>query len=177
MKESFILPVDVIFTLTTTFLHSPPDSRRSHTKSCLSFAPATRPFLFQLTGPPVFGPDCDLIRWCPHHLPVLPLLLTSDQSSLDEDVVQEDVDDDVMTGVDLTRDSFAAAYDVIGVEREPCFAAPAFGLGFFLGDQLSPLPNAEEVLLDFPDDFHRLWSAVQGSPCLLEEAYLNGALV
>ena len=125
----------------------------------------------------MFCSDCDLVCLRPDHLAVLPLLLTSDQSSLDEDIVQEDVDDDVMTGVDLTRDSFAAAYDMIGVEREPCFAAPAFRLCPFLGDHLSPLPDAEEVLLDFPDDFHRLWSAVQGSPCLLEEVYLNRTLV
>ena len=40
----FMLLVDVTFTATTTFLQSPPASRRSHARSGFSLAPATRPF-------------------------------------------------------------------------------------------------------------------------------------
>ena len=44
-NASFILSVDVTFT-STTFLQISSESRRSHTMSGLSLAPATRPFHF-----------------------------------------------------------------------------------------------------------------------------------
>ena len=40
--------------------------------------------------------DGDLVSCRPHRLPVFPLLLIGDKSSLDEDVVQENVHDDVV---------------------------------------------------------------------------------
>ena len=46
LKDSFSLSVDVIFTSTTTFFHSPTESRRSHTRSGFNLAPATRPLPF-----------------------------------------------------------------------------------------------------------------------------------
>ena len=46
LQASFILSVDVIFTSTTNFRHSSPETRRGHTRSGFSFAPATQPFSF-----------------------------------------------------------------------------------------------------------------------------------
>ena len=46
LKALLILSVDVIFTSTTTFFHSPPDTRRSHTRSGFSLAPVSRPLSF-----------------------------------------------------------------------------------------------------------------------------------
>ena len=40
-------------------------------------------------------------------------LLVGDQSSLFEDVVQEDIHDDVVAGVDLTAHSLAAAHNML----------------------------------------------------------------
>ena len=57
------------------------------------------------------------------------------------------------------------------------FAAEAHRLCPFLGYEFLPLPNAEEVLLDFPYDLHRLRSAVNRPPCFLEESHVNRALV
>ena len=108
----------------------------------------------------MLGPDGDLISGRPHHLPVFPLLLVGDQSSLDEDVVQEDVDDDVVPGVDFSRHFSAASDDVLRVEWQTIFAAGARGLSPFLCDQFLPLAHAEEVFLDFPDHLHGFWCAI-----------------
>ena len=56
--------------------------------------------------------DGDFICWCLHRLPIFPLLLVGDQSSLDEDVVQEDLDDGVVAGADLPAHLLTAADDV-----------------------------------------------------------------
>ena len=73
-------------------------------------------------------PDRDFVSGSPHHLPVLPLLLVSDQSSLDEDVVEEDVQNDVMPGDDFTTNISAVADDVLGIEHHSSYAAPALRL-------------------------------------------------
>ena len=54
---------------------------------------------------------------CSYHLPVLPLLLVGDESSLDEDVVREDVHDGIIAGVDIGAHFLAAADDMVGSER------------------------------------------------------------
>ena len=89
----------------------------------------------------MFGSNGDLVSCRPHHLPIVPLLLVGDQPSLDEDVVEEDVDDIVVTGVDLSGNSLAATDDVLCVQRQSCLAAPTFCLRLLLGDQLLPFPN------------------------------------
>ena len=99
------------------------------------------------------------------------------QSSLDQNVVEEDGFHDVVARVDFGTHILAAADDMVGVERKPSFAAPTLGLGLLLRDQFFPLPDAEEVLLYFPDDLHRLGSAVEGSPCLREDSDIDRALV
>ena len=83
-----------------------------------------------------------------------------DQSSLDEDVVEEDVHDNVVPGIDLRTYPLTAADDVLCIEGRPGLAAPAHCLRSLLCDHLSPLPDTEEVLLDLPDDLHRLWGTV-----------------
>ena len=79
----------------------------------------------------MFGSDGDLVCSGARRLPFFPLLLVGDQSSLDEDVVQEDVDHNVVPGVDLSGDFLAATYDVLGIESRPCFAAPTRRLSLF----------------------------------------------
>ena len=97
--------VDVTFTSTTTFFSlafevSPePHEVGLQPRSCNS------PFVLPLVGQRVFCSDGDLITGRPHRLAVLPPLLVGDQSSLFEGVVEEDVDDSVMAGIDLTADS------------------------------------------------------------------------
>ena len=61
----------------------------------------------------MLGPDRDLVSGTPHHLPVFPPLLVGDQSSLFEDVVEEDVDDSVVPSVDFPAHFLAAAYNVL----------------------------------------------------------------
>ena len=61
-------------------------------------------FVRPLIGPRVLGPDGDLVSRCHHRFPIFPLLLVGDQSSLDEDVVQEDVKDYVVQGDDFCTD-------------------------------------------------------------------------
>ena len=91
----------------------------------------------------------DLIFWSPHHLPILPPLLVGDQPSLLEDVVQEGVYDHVVPGVDFPSHLFAAADDVLRIERKSSLAAPTLRFGFLLRDEfVPPLPDAEEVLRD-----------------------------
>ena len=79
-----------------------------------------------------------------------------DQSSLDEDVVQDDVDDDVMAGTNLSGNILAAVDGVLGIEREPSISAPASRLRRLLGNELLPLHNAEEVFQNIPYDLHCL---------------------
>ena len=49
----------------------------------------------------MLGPDGDLVVGRPHHFPLFPLRFVGDKSSLDEGVVQDDIDDEVMPFVDL----------------------------------------------------------------------------
>ena len=100
-----------------------------------------------------------------------------DDSSLIEDVVQEDIDDRVVAAVDLSCYSLASTYDVLSIQWQPRLASPACGFGLFLCNELFPLPHAEEVLLDFSNHFHRPWRAIQSLPCLLEELDFNRPLV
>ena len=55
-----------------------------------------------------------------------------DQSSLDEDVVEEDVHHYVVPGTDLFRVFLAAANDELRVQRKPSLAAPTPRLGLFV---------------------------------------------
>ena len=89
----------------------------------------------------MLGPDGDLVVGRLYNFPIIPLLLVGDQSSLDEDVVEEDIDDIIVTGVDLSGNSLAATDDVLCVQRQSCLAAPTFCLRLLLGDQLLPFPN------------------------------------
>ena len=45
------------------------------------------------------------------------------ESSLDEDVVEQNVDDCVMAGVDFAAHFSAVAHDVLCIERQPRLAA------------------------------------------------------
>ena len=94
-----------------------------------------------------------------------------DQSSLDKDVAEEDVDD-VVAGIDLATHLLAAADDVLHSVAAR-LAAPAHRLNIFLCYQLIPLPNIEEVLLDLPDHLHGLRRAVESPPRLLEQPNVN----
>ena len=82
-------------------------------------------FVRPVVGPYVLGPDGDFILGCSHGLPLLPLLLVGDQSSLDEDVVEEDVHDDVVAGVDLSYRLLAAENTVLRVQLQTHLAAPS----------------------------------------------------
>ena len=73
----------------------------------------------------MLGSDGDLVAGRSDRLPVFPLLLVGDQSSLHQNVVEEDIHDNVVPGVDLSGDFPAAADDVLGIELEPSSAAPA----------------------------------------------------
>ena len=64
----------------------------------------------------MLGPDGDLVSRRSHRLPLSPLLLVGNQSSLLEDVVEENVHDCVVSGVDLTAHLLAVADDLPGVE-------------------------------------------------------------
>ena len=132
--------------------------------------------LLPLLGPPVLGSDGDLVVGGPHSFLIIPSLLVGDQSSLDEDVVEEDVHHDVVPRVDVAA-HLAAADDVLRIQRKPCFAAPTHRLRSPFREQFIPLSNTEEVLLDFTNYSHRLRGAVQSPPCLLEEVHVNRALV
>ena len=116
----------------------------------------------------MLGPDSDLVRSGAHHLPVFPTLFMGNQSSLDEYIVEEDVHDDVVASIDFSNFS-ATTRNVLGNQRQPRLAAPALCLSLFLCDELSPLSNAEDVLLDLPYDFHRLRGTVQPPSSLLED--------
>ena len=76
-------------------------------------------------------PDCDLVARRSHRLQVIPLLLVGDQSSLDEVVVEEDVDNDVVAGVDLPKYILTEADYMLWVQRQARLAAPARGFGFY----------------------------------------------
>ena len=57
-----------------------------------------------------------LTPFCPL---VLPLLLVGGQSSLDDDIDQEDIDNIVLSGTNVCRDFLAAAYEVFRIRRNP----------------------------------------------------------
>ena len=61
--------------------------------------------------------DGDLVASRSDRFPVIPLLLVGDQSSLDENVAEEDIADVVVPGVDLSAHFLVTAHDVFGVER------------------------------------------------------------
>ena len=73
---------------------------------------------FPLFGPLVLGPDGDLVPGCSHCLHVFPLLFIGDESSPDEGVVQEDVQD-IVPGLDIWAHRLQVAYDMLGVEWSP----------------------------------------------------------
>ena len=75
----------------------------------------------------------------------------------------------MLAGVDVGARLHSAADNVLDIQTKSSSTAPASCLRPLLGDELRPLPNAEEVSLDFPNDFHSLLSAVQQPPCFLEE--------
>ena len=125
----------------------------------------------------MLGHNSDFVLRGSHGLSIIPLLLVGDQSSLDEDVVEEDVDDDVVAGVDLTTHPLAVADDVLGIESRPCFAAPTDRLSLFLCGQFFPFPNAEEILLYLPDHLQCLWREFESPPCSLEYVRVNRSLV
>ena len=117
-----------------------------------SFAHVTPTFLFPLIRPPVLCADGDIISGRAHHLPVLPSLFVGDQSPLNKDVVQEDIDDDVVAAVDFSCDSLATTDDMLRIYEKPGSAAEALRIHLLLGDEFFSLPDAEEVLLDLPND-------------------------
>ena len=117
-------------------------------------------------------PDSDIASRRSHRLPILPLLLVGDQSPLNEDVVQEDVHNDVVPCVDLSRNLPAATDDMLRVERNPGLAVPTSCLGL-LRDNFFPLPRTEEDLLYLPFHFQSLGGAVQCTPSLLQGGHLN----
>ena len=125
----------------------------------------------------MFGPDGDLVSHRSHCLSVFPFLLAIYQSSLDEDVVEKDVHDDIVAGCDPGAHFHAAAHNMLCIQRKPSLAAPTDRLRSPFRDQLLPLSNAEEVLLDFTNNFHRLWGAVQSPSCPLEENHVDPTLV
>ena len=140
--------MDVTIMSTTAFRHCSPASRRSNTIPDFSFAPATRPLSLQ-SSDIQFSPDGDFVDGIPHHLPVLPPLLVGNQSSLNQNVVEDDFEDVVVSGVDLSTRLSPAADDAIGFERQPGLAAQASFLSLLCG-QLLPLPDTGDVLVDLP---------------------------
>ena len=104
----------------------------------------------------MLGPDGDLILCCLNRFSVLPSLLMIYQSSLLENVVEKDVQDDVMPGIDLTAHSLAAAHGVLRVERKPSLAAPTSCLSLLFGNHFFPLSNKKEVLLNLTYHFQGL---------------------
>ena len=112
-------------------------------------------FVLPFLGQQVLSADSDFVPSTPHRLPILPLLLVGDQSSLDEDIIQEYVQDDVMASDDFAAHFPAAADVMLCVQLRPSLAAPALCVGFLLGDHLPPLSHAEEVLLDLTNHLHR----------------------
>ena len=100
-----------------------------------------------------------------------------DQSSLDKDVVEENVHNNVVPCVDLPAYLPAATDDVLPIKRLPCFAAPTLRFSPFLCYELFSLTDTEEVFLNLPYDFQRLRGAVQSPPHFLQESHVNGILV
>ena len=92
----------------------------------------------------MFGTDCDLVPGRSYHFSIFPFLFVGDQSSLDEDVVEQNVDHDVVSCVYPAAHFLAATDYVLSVECEPCIAAKALCL-CLLCDRLLPLLDAEEV--------------------------------
>ena len=160
--------VDVTFTTTTTFLQSSPESLWSRTRSGFSLASTTRLFL---TTHGTAGVQSRLWfhRCCHHSLPLIPPLLVGDQPSLFEDIIEKDVDDDIMAGIDICADSLRTAHDVLRVQRKPGLFAPAFCRRPPLSDQFHSPPNTQDVLLNLLHHLQGLCSTVQCPMCLLEE--------
>ena len=102
LKASFSLSVDVIFTSTTTFFPfvagDAPEPHHVWSQLC----PRNTAFLFPFVGSPVLCSSRDIVAGTHHCLPVLLQLFVGDQSSLDEDIVEKDVQDHVMPCVDLS---------------------------------------------------------------------------
>ena len=67
----------------------------------------------------------------------------------------------------------ATADDMPRVQSMSRLAAPAHRLWPLLGNELFPLPDTEEVLLDSTNHLHRLRGAVQCSPCFLTDVGLD----
>ena len=97
----------------------------------------------------------ELISYRHDHLPLVPVLLMSNEPYLGEDVVKEDFDDIVVPGVDFATRPLAAADDVPCVQLRTCSATEALRLGL-LRNNFLPLSNTEEVLLDLSDYLLRL---------------------
>ena len=68
----------------------------------------------------MLSPDGDLVRGRQNHLPVLQPPFMLNQPSLEEDVVREDVDHNVVTGVYLRARISAAADDVLCIQLSTC---------------------------------------------------------
>ena len=95
----------------------------------------------------MFRSDYDLIILHSNHLPILPLLLASGQSPLNNVIIREEVDNDVVSRVDLYAHFPAAADNVLGIESQPFLAASTLHLCHFLCDHFLPPSHKQEVLL------------------------------
>ena len=118
-------------------------------------------------GPSVLGPHGDLVSSCADRLPVSPALFMLSQSSLNEDVVQEHIHHNIVTGIALSSHFPAAAHSLLVILFSPCLATPTPRLRSLLCDQLSRLAYTKEVFLDFSGNYHGFWRAVESPPCLL----------
>ena len=83
-------------------------------------------------------------------------MFMGDQSSLDEYVLEVDIHNVVVPGVDISAHFYTAAHDVFSIKGQPLLAAKAPWLRSFC-DQRSPLPNIEDFLLDLPGNLHCFW--------------------
>ena len=100
IEGMFILSVDVTITSTTFLichlnLDGVTQDQASDSFLQLSIC------VSHLIGHPVLGPGGDPVIRILHQLSIVPLLLVDNQSSLGEDVVDDDVHDNVMPCVDL----------------------------------------------------------------------------
>ena len=93
----------------------------------------------------------------------------------DEDVFDEDANDDVMAGVDISKFFPAATDDLVCVLLASCVTTRALRLHFcylFL-----PLSNPQDGFLHLLNLLRCLRNAVQSPPPLLGEAHINRALI
>lgn len=90
----------------------------------------------------MFGPNGDL-RVCHDHLPTFPLPFFGDESSMNDDFVGENDDDDASAGL-ISPDTLLQHHNVLGIMSRPCFATQAFHF-HPLGDEFIPLSNTIEV--------------------------------